>query len=269
MATSFSYFRARVAGALAERFGNRIFAPPQPRLPVIRGVYLHDSGWPLHDLSPTLNSDGLPLDVFETPIDIAATVWTESVRLALEADAYSGFLVSLHVFSLSAHAYQHFSEAPNRRKYAKEIFMLNKFQQLQIETQEKLRRQMGLRTDVALELGLASGHSSPEESLLAYNYHLLRAMDQISLSPLCSGQPFQKIETLPPKPGANALELRLGYPHPWTVSVTPWPFDVEQIDQQAPCRRLPVKNYASVEEFREAYASAPVEMVGVRVMRWI
>lgn len=260
---------ARLSGTLAERFGNMLFAPPQPRHAVIEGIRLHDSGWPLHDREPTLDGQGLPLDVFETPIDISARVWAESVRLALEADPYAGFLVSLHVFALSAHIYQHFAEPENRRRHAKEIFALNKFQQSQIEIQEKLRRQMGLRTDVALELGLAPRNFGLEEARLAYNYHLLRAMDQISLALLCPGQKFKTIENMPPKPGADAVQLRIGYPRDWTVSVSPWPFDVEEIEAQAPFRRIAAKPYSSTEEFRQAYADAPQEMQSVRVMRWL
>src|SRR5215207_5051766 len=81
---------ALVAGQLAEVFGNDHFAAPLPREQTLAGVNLHDCGWPLHDDQPTLNPDGLPLDVFETPRDIGFRVWTASVERTIEMDAYGG-----------------------------------------------------------------------------------------------------------------------------------------------------------------------------------
>ena len=179
---------------LAEHFGNRRFTAPEPRKAVLDAVAMHDRGWPLHDNEPTLNEDGLPLHVFETPISITAAVWSESVRLARKLDSYTAFLVSLHVFHLSALSYQHYTDPQDRRRNAKSLFELNKFQQSQIEMQEQFRQEMGLRTDVPLELGLAPRGSNAEETQLRFNYQLLKAMDQISLAVLCDGRAFTTIE---------------------------------------------------------------------------
>src|SRR5687768_18404240 len=77
---------ALLAGELAEHFGNEYFARPEPREPALRGVRLHDCGWPLHDDQPTINKDGKPLDVFETTRDIALPVWRSSADQASAAD---------------------------------------------------------------------------------------------------------------------------------------------------------------------------------------
>jgi hypothetical protein len=258
---------ARLSGALADHFGNRRFTAPEPRKAVLDAIAMHDRGWPLHDNAPTLNENGLPLHVFETPISITGPVWSESVRLAREAGSYTAFLVSLHVFHLSAMSYQHYSEPETRRRNAKSLFELNKFQQSQIELQEHFRREMGLRTDVPLELGLAPRGGSAEETQLRYNYQVLKAMDQVSLAVFCDGRAFTTIEDVAPGPGAEPLELHVGYPAEWMVSISPWPFDIEQIEAQAPFRRLPARAYANVEEFRRVYSAAPQEMQIVRVMK--
>ena len=59
---------ALLSGHLAEQIGGGEFERPAPR--AIRGIALHDCGWPLHDdEAPTLNERGQPLDVFEsTPL---------------------------------------------------------------------------------------------------------------------------------------------------------------------------------------------------------
>jgi len=46
---------ARLAGRFAERIGNDTFDPADPRESAVRGVALHDCGWPDHDDRPTLN----------------------------------------------------------------------------------------------------------------------------------------------------------------------------------------------------------------------
>jgi len=258
---------ARLSGSLAELFGNQRFAKPEPLRPVIDGIAMHDSGWPLHDREPTLDPSGIPLHVFDTPIPLAVRVWAESVRRAQDAHPYSGLLVSLHVFALSALAYQHYADPQQRQHSAKELFELNKFQQLQIETQETIRGMLGMRTDMPLQLGLAPRRSGAEEDLLRSNYQLLRAMDQVSLALLCSGRPFSTIEDLSPRPGADPVDFRVGYPSKWMVTIYPWPFSVEQIELKVPFRRVPAKVYVDVEAFRKTYAAAPQEAQVVRVAK--
>src|SRR3954471_21700194 len=95
---------AHMAAQLAEVFGNEQFAEPDPFDQAVLGVALHDCGWPLHDDQPTLNAQGLPLDVFESPARIAIKVWTTSADRAAARDPYAGLLTSLHVLSLSVFA---------------------------------------------------------------------------------------------------------------------------------------------------------------------
>src|SRR5687768_7604223 len=141
---------ALLAGELAEHFGNDRFAPPDPMESVLKGVRLHDSGWPLHDDNePTLNARGEPLDVFEVSRPIALKVWQASVDRAAAQDPYAGLLTSLHVLSLSVFAtseteFQHekFDMDDTQTKFA-----VTKFQHHEIERQELLRSKLGLRTD--------------------------------------------------------------------------------------------------------------------------
>jgi hypothetical protein len=228
---------------------------------------MHDSGWPLHDREPTLNAAGIPLHVFETPISISVAVWAESTRAARAVNPYTGLLVSLHAFALSAIAYQHYAEPDVRSQSAKELFQLNKFQQLQIETQEQIRLQLGMKTDMALHLGLAPRGAGAEEDLLRFNYQILRTMDQISLALLCGGRPFSTIDELSPRPGHEPLDLRVGYAGKWTVTISPWPFDVDLIDLEVPFVRVVAQVFSTVEAFREVFAAAPREIQPVRVAR--
>lgn len=258
---------ARLSGFLAEHFGNRRFARPEPRTPVIDAVAYHDAGWSLHDHQPTLNPAGMPMHVFETPIELAVRIWTESVRLAQEVDPYTGFLVSLHVFSLSAHNYQHHTDPAEKRKHAKELFLVNKFQQLQIEIQERFRAARGLRTDMPLELGLAPYGHGEIESQLRFNYQILRTLDQISLALLCGGRPITTIDDIAPRPSVEPISYKLDYEAEWTVSLTPWPFDVAQFETAVSFRRVPAEPFASEEEFQATYAEAKDEKQMIKLVR--
>lgn len=257
---------ARLSGQLAARFGNARFAPPMPLHSVVDAVAMHDSGWPLHDARPTLNPQGLPLHVFETPPRISVRVWTESARLAREKGPYTGLLVSLHVFALSALSHQHYSDPETRQRHAAEVFALNKFQQAQIEMQEQIRRELGLRTDLPLSLGLAPLCLNETEDLLRFNYEMLKAMDQISLALLCDSQPFASIEAVCPRPGQEPIVLRVGYVEDWTVTVSPWPFADPRLEARIPFRRVAGQPFASEQEFQDAYAHAQEESVVVKVM---
>lgn len=258
---------AQMAGAMARQWGNSRFARPARANEVIDAISMHDSGWPLHDRQPTLDRAGLPLHVFDAPVELAVTVWAESVRLAQARSAYTGLLVSLHTFALSALAYGHLSDPDPARKHALDLFKLNKFQQLQIETQEHLRQSLGMQTDTALQLGLADPGSGADEDALRANYFLLRAMDQMSLAALCGGRPITTVSEVIPKPGATAVDFRVGYPAPFTLTLFPWPFAVDSVEYAIPFRRVPARVYSSADSFREAYLKAPEESQVVRVTR--
>ena len=113
-------------------------------------------------------------------------------------------------------------------------FEVNKFQHAQIELQEKLRTQLGLRTDIPLLLGLAEKSSDPAEQNLLYNFRLLQAMDKLSLCICCTKPPFGKIDAMTDRPGGRMTPLTVSRPEPQTLLVSPWPFDQESIEVSFP-----------------------------------
>jgi hypothetical protein len=257
---------ALLAGRLAERIGNGLFGAPSPFAEVVRAVSLHDCGWPVHDdEGPTLNPKGLPLHVLESPMDVATRVWTESVRRATEHGPYTGLLVSLHVTALSNFAQANWPIVHERIKTPAEKFMLNKFQQQQFEIQEKLRRQLGMRTDLPLENGLAEPGVDEAEDLLAFNYGLLKTMDRVSLDLCCSEDLFREIEDVYPRPGEPPLTIKVKHTGRAAMELSPWPFGPQRLEFEVPCRRIPAQAYANVETFREVYRAAKVEQFAVSV----
>jgi hypothetical protein len=253
---------AIASSEMAKHLGNGIFATPIPYQPTLTAIRMHDSGWPLHDSEPTLDSHGFPLHVLECPPRIATRVWSESAIRAAELGDYAGLLVSLHVLHLSARWL-----ASGQARTPSEIFELNKFQHRQIEIQEAIRKALEMRTDLPLELGLAGAGRAPDEDLLLVNFSLLRAMDALSLDACCSEPVFQSIDGIFPRPQAVPISIRVHHPAEFTLGIDPWPFNVDRIEIDVSARRVSAKPFASLESFHDAYRSAPIGLCPMRVIR--
>jgi hypothetical protein len=256
---------AVLSGTFASHVGNESFARPDPFRHTVDGVALHDCGWPLHDARPTLNDKGLPLHVLESPMPLAIRVWSESARRAAEKDPYTGLLVSLHVMALSFIAQTHDPTPHERFRDARDLFDLNKFQHRQAELQEDLRRRCGLRTDVPLKQGLAKFGVDPQEDRLLFNYNLLKTCDRLSLDLCCSEPLFETIEDVYPHSGSPPLTIRLRHVGESELTVRPWPFDVDKLECDVPCRRVPAKPFGSAEQFQEVFDQAPRDALRVRL----
>ena len=259
---------ALIAGELAEHFGNDHFARPEPRALAMKGVRLHDCGWPLHDDQPTINKEGKPLDVFETPREIALPVWTASAERAAAADPYAGLLVSLHVLSLSVFASTQTSFEHEKFDLSEpsEKFAVSKFQHREIERQENLRTELGLRTDKPTHRQHPHEVTQKKEDQLTFNFRMLQAMDLISLAACCTNPPATWTQDVLPQPrGAAAIKLSLARRGDH-VLVDPWPFDQPQIELKIPVCRIPAKQYASNAELRAIVPCGGSEILTCVVM---
>ena len=259
---------ALIAGELAERFGNdNDFARPEPREPALRGVRLHDCGWPLHDDEPTISPDGKPLDVFETTREIALRVWTASVERAAAVDRYAGLLVSLHVLSLSVFASSQTDFAHEKFDLSEpaEKFAVSKFQHRELERQENLRTQLGLRTDKPTHQKHPHEVRQKTEDQLTFNFRMLQAMDFLSLAACCTKPPAAQSQDVMPRPGAKPIKLavvRVGD----DVTVAPWPFDQSRIELKIPVCRIPARRYTNNDDLRAAARGGASEVLTCVVM---
>ena len=141
---------AKLAGAMAAAFGNGHYAPASRGERTVLGVSMHDAGWPLHDDAPELNEEGMPSDVFETPVERGVAVWERSAARAEAADPYAGLLVSIHVQRLASRGDREPEKLSNRER-----FWLIRFRNDQAQRQMRLRRALGLNADRPLDHGLA------------------------------------------------------------------------------------------------------------------
>lgn len=258
---------AILAGELAGQIGNARFDGPDPRASTLVGVSMHDAGWPLHDDHPTLNAAGHPLHVMEISASVATEVWRASADRAEAADPYAGLLVSLHVFTLSSLAVLKNLSSADKDAARYDKFLMNQFQQNEIERQERLRPLFGLRNDLPRHIGLADPGEDREEDRLRFNFGWLRAMDGISLE-LCTGRKvFDRLPEVYPRIGPQGVELSMIHLEPDVARIDPWPFGSSELRLALPARRLPKTAFTSDEQFRQAYASQPVVAHRLRLVR--
>lgn len=226
----------------------------------------HDAGWPIHDDAPRITPKHQPVDVFELPPFLGFAIWAESAKRIAMRDAYAGLLVSLHSLGISVFAATHMPKShPEIASDPIWKFELNKFQHAQIELQEKLRKQLGLRTDLPLEGGLSKDSDDPAEQELFYNFRIVQATDQLSLCMCCQNPPFETVGLLP-APGQPCIEHRVTRRDEFTLSVDPWPFDQDAIIVPMQYRRVPRIAYTDDDHLRREYAAANVETIETKVI---
>jgi hypothetical protein len=252
---------ANLSGRIAERFGNERFDRPEPYAETIAAISMHDCGWPLQDECPSLSKAGLPVDVFETPLEHALRVWTAAADRAEGHAAYTALLVSLHVLGLSGIAASH-------EHSRQEVFELNRFQHREIERQEALRRKLKLPTDRPTRMGLAVDDGGPGEERLKRNHGIVQVHDRLSLALCCSDLPFAEIENVVERMGKRPITLRLTR-RGALVKVDPWLFDGECLVLSVAYRAVPARSYASEGEFREVYDAAPRGELEVELRRQV
>lgn len=260
-----------LAGKLAQRFGNAQFIRPDPWESTVLATSIHDCGWPLHDDQPTLNAEGLPLDVFEVGRSISLNVWTASADRVAARDAYAGLLTSLHVLGLSVYAMSQsqLRYAPDSTDGRRDQFAISRFQHQEIERQQHLRRAVGLASDVPLTHGLGRPHTSAAEDRLLFNFRVLQAMDLMSLAICCTAPPVEQSGELHTAPGGPAVHLRWTRPSPEELVVEPWPFDTpEPLSFEVPMRQLAAGRFTDVQTFRGAVAEAPVRLLAIHIRPW-
>jgi len=253
---------ARLAGAFAEHWGNELFPPPEPRENVLRGIARHDDGWAARDAAPQITRQGKP-SAFSTElvgkysgfeeIDLPdyLAVRDRAMRVIAEEDPYAAILISMHTYSL---LHDHADRSTIRPD---QLPLLDRFLEGQKALQEFLRKQ------IASSPALREEHKS--EAAILDHFRLLQANDYLSLLTCVDYRtPVGLLHALPTRTGKRStIEARsVGSRH---FVLEPYPFGERELKFQFPARHVRGKLFSSAEEFQDAFHSAPVEMLAVRV----
>jgi hypothetical protein len=253
---------ARLAGAFATRWGNEMFANPQPRTPVLHGIHVHDDGWAARDASPSITRQGKPsafshelvgrYSAFEE-IDLAdyLAVRERAVEEVQASDPYAALLVSMHTYNLlTAHA--------DRSTIASsQLPLLDAF------LERQLARQDDLRDRICANLSLAAEDKSDETIL--NNFRLLQACDNLSLlSCVAFMQPATLLHPLATNDG-GASTVAVSALAPRHFRLRPYPFDEPHLTFEVPARHVEGHTFASSLELAEKFTSAKVERLTITV----
>jgi hypothetical protein len=253
---------ARLAGAFAERWGNDLFLPPEPREHVMRGIARHDDGWVTRDADPQITRQGKP-SAFSTElvgkysafeeIDLAdyLAVRDRAVRQIAAEDPYAAVLISMHTYSL---LHDH---ADRSTIASAQLPLLDQFLEDQKALQDSLRKQ------IAANPKLKTEHKSDET--IHDHFHLLQANDNLSLLTCVDFQnPTNLLHALPTRDGRRVpVEVRsVGIRR---FILNPYPFAERTLTFQFPARHAKGKLFSSARELKEAFDAAPKEMLSVMV----
>jgi hypothetical protein len=255
----------RLAGAIAARWGNRLFAPPEPSDRVLRGIHAHDDGWARRDAHPRITKQGKPsafsVEVAvggkpafaETDVEIDLEeylgVREHGVAEVAARDAYAALLVSLHTCDL-------LTKDPSREAIAPEqLPLLDAF----LLRQRKLQK--SLRAAVSADPQLTTDETG--ETAIQDGFRLLQAADRMSL--------LACVEYATPTTLLHPLRLRNGCQAEVTVTplgerrfrLAPYPLDADEVRIPFPARFVPVTRFASAAEFETAFHAAAVQELEV------
>ena len=249
---------AHLAGAFADKWGNELFPPPDPRERVLRGIHAHDDGWAARDQKPQITRQGKPsafsvelvgkYSAFEE-IDLAdyLAVRERAVRMVAEADAYAALLVSMHTYNLLT------ARADRSTIQPQQLPLLDAFLTRQVEFQQQLQDRLA-----------TEGTSTAR---VEDHFRLLQAMDNLSL---LSCVDFQKSASL-----LHSLSLRDGGESPVEVQslgqrhfqLTPYPFVASPLVFELPARHVDGKLFASAEELQSKFNQASPALLPITITR--
>lgn len=251
---------ARLAGAIAEHWGNQVFASPEPRERVLRGINTHDDGWTMRDATPSVTKQGRPAafsaelvgkySAFEE-IDLQdyLSVRARAVAEIAAQDAYAALLVSKHTYNLLT------ARADRSTIAASQLPLLDDFLVVQRTLQQELFA--AIRSDSSFSKEEASDQRVEE------HFRLLQATDNMSLLACVNyGSPATLLHPLKLRDGGVA-EIAVIPQGDRAFRLRPYPLREETVRIEIPARHVDGRTFASSEDLGSAYREADVQMLGV------
>ena len=253
---------ARLAAAFADHWGNDMFAHPEPRGRVLKGIAVHDDGWEARDATPQITRQGKPsafsselvgkYSAFEE-IDLAdyLAVRERAVRLVAETDAYAALLVSMHTYNLLT------ERADRSTIAAHQLPLLDEFLRQQEALQEKLY--------AAVEMDMQLSAAERSRSRIDDHFKLLQACDNLSLlSCVNYDRPATLLHELRLKDGTST-QVSVEASGERHFRLSPYPLDVSPLMVEFPARHVEDKIFASAPALQEKYAGAKITTLSVTI----
>jgi hypothetical protein len=234
---------ARLAGKLAEAFGNSDFDPPQPREQMLFVAAHHDDGWAALDaLPPRAPHTDLPYQFTETPSALLVGVHAQSPDINEAHHPFCGLLASMHTWGLYNGRY-----GLSEQQVAHALSPADR-PAVQNMLQNELARQGNLQGQLAADPDMAAW---VDDTYLFYCYQLLQFFDRLSLY-FCLDDPDRPVpatfKRVPRSPAVEA-SIRLHPLRPGFYGLAPFPFAQDFLELNLTGRYLlPVPPEADLAE---------------------
>ena len=265
---------ARVAGTLAQAWGNERFAIPGPRDALICAATHHDDGWHELDSEPAYNADARrPANFVELPLERTVGPYSRGVESVYERDTAAGVLVSMHFSGFYTARWGIAGGSAVDHPLAREV----------VATQE------ARWTPALREVWAYRGPRSEFDAANWHAYEVLQTLDVISLAlgltdlsqPTDDREPVSVTSVLaaldqPPGPrtvpaapmaaGGPRVELILRVLEPYRVRLDPYPFARAPLGLHLVARRIEDRVYLSARDAATAYYRAPAEELTIELV---
>ena len=239
---------AKLAGEVADAWGNAQFAPPESYAPIRYAVYHHDDGWLARDAAPSLTPAGKPeaftrdlvgaYSAFEE-IDLPAYLGVRDRATAAVADIdpVAAIVVSMHTVNLlTEQADVETIQPEHREAHAAFVASQRAWQQKTMEAHQ-----------VA-------------PAVMQRGFEFLQCCDNLSLI-VCSGYDADReLRHRHPDRDGNLHALTSSMVAPATWRISPWPFRESEVRLELPVRILSKASFGDLESYRTAFAGADVEI---------
>lgn len=253
---------AHLAGEFALQWGNEMFALPEPRQHVMRGIYRHDDGWRGRDKQPVVTKQGKPAgfstelvgaySAFEE-IDLAGylAVRREAVQLMAKEDPYAAILISMHTYNLLSARADRSTIQPEQLPWL-DAFLV-----------EQMTLQRALREQLIAEGKIASAELTDEA--LQRNFRLLQACDNLSLlSCVDFGGEATLLHPLALREGGTS-EVRVERVGERAFRLTPYPLGAEKLLFKLKARFVEGKEFADGAQLKKLLDKAPFQQLDVTI----
>jgi hypothetical protein len=257
----------RLAGGLAEYWGNEEFEGPALREALLYTAAYHDDGWLPLDGEPAWEpNEQRPAHFLEVPLPVVAAAYKKGIDAIYEASLVAGVLESMH-FTGFYRSRWGVDDAPH----------VNHPDVPGIVEFEEDRRARAIR-----ESWPEGRTRSDFEREIWHAFEILQVLDLLSLC-IClvdlgqvssaetqvmartlfsiDQEPSRRVILRAPLDNAGRrIDLTVSVVAPNVVEVDPFPFGAPEIAVDVPARVLEDRRYGSADEAAEAYDSAPVEL---------
>jgi hypothetical protein len=229
---------ARLSGALAAAWSDRVAPLPPPRDEMIAAIAKHDDGWLAWELRPTV-LEGRPREFLEMPFDESLAIWRRSIAVAQTVGPMGAYAVSGH-FSILAQA----AKDREPRSFAW-LDLADEF----LEEQADLQAQW--RAECRARYGPEAGADRTRQAV-----DLLRFFDFASLW-FCRA-PRNEPETIDLGTEASVTfrpEGKPESPEGAFMLLEPWPFIGDRLEVAVVGRVVPAVDYPTPDSLAKAPSS--------------